>query len=126
LLLLIGAATFSALGLAVAAVTPSANAAPAVANFVILPLAFISGIFFPLDDAPEWLQTVAGLLPLEPLVSSTVESFNPTIDPGFPWLDIAKLTVWGAIGLMVAIRFFSFEPSTGSGRSRTQPASISD
>ena len=84
LMLVIGAATFSALGLAVAAMTPSARAAPAVANFVLLPLAFISGIFYPLNGAPEWLQELAGLLPLEPLVSSAVDIFNPTIEVGFP------------------------------------------
>ncbi len=46
-LLLLGAVTFSALGLAVAAMTPSAQAAPAVANFVILPSRSSPGSSFP-------------------------------------------------------------------------------
>ena len=113
-LLLFGAMTFSSLGLAVAAITPSARAAPAVANFVVLPLAFISGIFIPLEAAPEWLQTVAGFLPLEPLATASIEAFNDGAD-GFPWLALLKLTIWAALGLIVALRFFSYEPSGGGG-----------
>jgi len=119
LLLILGAGTFSALGLAVAAVTPSARAAPAIANFVVLPLAFISGVFFPLDNAPEWLQTVAGLLPLEPLATAAIGTFNADL-AGFPTGAFVSLLVWGTIGLVVALRFFSYEPSEG-GRGRRRP-----
>lgn len=115
LLLILGAATFSALGLAIAAITPSARAAPAIANFVILPLAFISGVFFPLENAPHWLQTVAHLLPLEPLATAAIDAFNTT-DGGFPVGAIVSLLVWGLVGLVVALRFFSYEPSETRGR----------
>jgi ABC-2 type transport system permease protein len=124
LLLVLGAATFSALGLAVAAVTPSARAAPAIANFVVLPLAFISGVFFPLDDAPEWLQTMAGLLPLEPLATAAIDTFNGNLD-GFPAGAVVSLLVWGAIGLVIALRFFSYEPSEGGRSRRRQETRIS-
>jgi len=111
LVILVGAAAFSALGLAVAAVTPNARAAPAIANFVILPLAFISGIFFPLDGSPEWLQTLASWLPLEPLASAAIALFDPSTPVEFPWGAIAKVLAWGAIGLAIALRFFSYEPA---------------
>lgn len=123
LLLFIGAVTFSALGLAVAALTPTARAAPAIANFVILPLAFISGVFFPLDNSPAWMQTLAGLLPLEPLATSAIAAFNPTSSVSFPWLDILKLLVWAAIGMVVALRFFSYEPTNGRS-SEAEAASV--
>lgn len=119
-LLLLGAVTFSALGLAVAALTPSAQAAPAVANFVILPLAFISGIFFPMESAPEWLQTVAGFLPLEPLASAAIETFSSQESVDFPWAAIVKLLIWTAIGLALALRFFSYEPSGGGHKSEKE------
>lgn len=116
LLLFLGAATFSALGLAVAAITPSARAAPAIANFVVLPLAFISGVFFPLESAPQWIQTVAGYLPLEPLATAAIAVFNDAQD-GFPMRAVVSLLVWGAVGLVVALRFFSYEPNE-NGRTR--------
>jgi ABC-2 type transport system permease protein len=124
LLLIVGAATFSALGLAIAAVTPNARAAPALANFIILPLAFISGIFFPLSEAPSWLQTVAGWFPLEPLASAAVQAFDPSAPIEIPWVDLAKLIVWGVVGMAVALRFFTYEPSTGGRRDRPETASV--
>lgn len=123
LLLVFGAATFSALGLAVAATTRSSRAAPAIANFVILPLAFISGVFFPLDTAPQWVQTTASYLPLEPLATSAVDIFVGDSE-GFPVRAIVSLVVWGAVGLVLAVRFFSYEPSESTRRQR-QRASVS-
>lgn len=125
LLLIVGSATFSALGLAVAAVSPNSRTAPAVANFVILPLAFISGIFFPLSEAPSWLQTLAGWLPLEPLASSAVAAFDPNVPVVIPWVDLAKLVAWGVIGMVVALKFFTYEPSTVGLKDQLETASIS-
>jgi ABC-2 type transport system permease protein len=113
MLMTLGAATFSALGLAVAALSPNARSAPALANAFILPLAFISGIFFPLEGAPEWLQTVASLFPLEPFANAVTEIFNPTLDPGFPWRAVLTMTVWLVGGVLIAVRYFSWEPRAG-------------
>lgn len=121
-LLLFGAATFSALGLAVAAMTPTARAAPAIANGVILPLAFISGVFFPMDNAPSWLQALAGLLPLEPLASAAIAAFTGVRDAA-PVGAVVSLLIWGGIGVAVALRFFSYEPSESG--SRRSGASVS-
>ena len=112
-LMILGAATFSALGLALAALSPNARSAPALANAFILPLAFISGIFFPMEGAPEWLQTVASLFPLEPFANAVTEIFNPTLDPGFPWRAVLTMTAWLAAGVVLAVRNFSWEPRVG-------------
>ena len=42
----------------------TAEGAVNLANLVVLPMAFLSGSFFPLDGAPGWLRTVASALPL--------------------------------------------------------------
>ena len=34
---------------------------------MVLPMAFLSGSFFPLDAAPAWLQAVSNVLPLKHL-----------------------------------------------------------
>lgn len=127
LILVVGAACFSALGLAAAAVAPNAQAAPAVANATILPLAFVSGIFFPLEGGPHWLVTAAGIFPLRPFAASFTAALNPLIPPpSVPWGDLAIMAVWFAAGLVLAVRFFSWEPrpvttSRRAGR-RTPPA----
>lgn len=117
--LVVGAAAFSALGLAVAGVAPNGQAAPAIANATLLPLALVSGIFFPMEVIPGWLQGVVSLLPLRPFVAAFVEQWNPAVDPSFPWADLALLTAWGMVGAWLAVRTFSWEPRPGGGRRRS-------
>jgi len=110
LVLLIGAACWSALALAVASLATNGQAAPAIANATLLPLAFISGVFFPVEAGPDWLGTVAAVFPLRPYVVAFSEQWNPLISPGFPWAELAILGAWGAVGAVIAIRRFSWEP----------------
>ena len=65
---LVGAATFCALGLALSAAIPNGDAAAAVVNAVILPVEFLSGIFIPFDDkTPSWILWLARIFPGAPL-----------------------------------------------------------
>ncbi len=125
LAMFVGAACFSACGLAVAALAPSGQTAPAIANATILPLTFVSGIFFPLDDAPQWLTTVASILPLRPMVEAIGDSFNPLIEPSFPWGSLGVMVAWFVVGLVVAVRSFSWEPKGSAGRGTRRPAETS-
>ncbi|MFI6096837.1 ABC transporter permease [Lentzea sp. NPDC051213] len=63
-LLLLGTIAFFALGMLVGAFAKTEEAASAAANIVVLPMAFLSGTFFPVDQAPAWLQTVSKIFPL--------------------------------------------------------------
>lgn len=108
---IIGAASFCALGLAITSVIPNAEAAPAVVNITILPLLFVSGIFIPLDDAPEWLGTLTGVFPIKHFADAMRSPFNPFLDgSGFEWGHLAVIAIWGLAGLVLAARFFSWEP----------------
>ncbi len=117
MILLFGAAAFAALGVAVAGAAPNAQAAPVVANITILPLLFISGIFFPLTGAPRWLEVLAGALPLKPLTDAFRQQWDPTRTYGFPWRECAILVAWLVIGLVASVRTFTWDPRPG-GRSR--------
>jgi ABC-2 type transport system permease protein len=63
-LLVLGAFAFQSIGLVVGAVSRTEEAASGFANLVILPMAFLSGSFIPLDAAPDWIRTVANYLPM--------------------------------------------------------------
>lgn len=64
-MLLVGSATFCALGFAVTAAIPNADAAAPVVNFAILPLLFLSGIFIAFGNGtPDWIQWVARIFPV--------------------------------------------------------------
>ncbi len=107
--LAVGAASFCALGLAFTALIPNEEAAPAVVNAAVLPLSFVSDIFIPSDHAPDWMQTIADVFPIKHFAQAMLASFDPTFRE---WSanDLLVLGLWGVAGLILAIRFFSWEP----------------
>jgi ABC-2 type transport system permease protein len=110
----VGVAAFAALGMAVAGLVPSASSASAVANATILPLAFISNVFIPIEDPPGWLATVGDIFPLKPFASSFQDAFNPLVEaPAFDWGSLARVAAWGIAGLVVALTSFRWEPTPG-------------
>lgn len=117
--LLVGAACFCALGLAVAGLIPSGEAAPAVANATILPLAFLSGIFIPLEQAPGWVATIGDLFPLKHFVDAFGAAFNPLVTgSAFSWDHLGVMAAWGAAGMTIALRSFRWEPRPDVGGRR--------
>jgi ABC-2 type transport system permease protein len=109
--LIVGAATFCALGLAVTAIIPNADAAPAVVNGTVLPLLFISDVFIPLEDAPGWLLDFASLFPVVHFSHALLTAFNPfETGAGFEVKDLAVLAAWGVAGVVLAVRYFDWEP----------------
>ena len=104
-----GAASFCALGLAFTALIPNEEAAPAVVNAAVLPLSFVSDIFIPSDHAPDWMQTIADIFPIKHFAQAMLASFDPSFRE---WsnVDLIVVAIWGVVGLVAAIRFFSWEP----------------
>lgn len=72
-LLVVGTLAFLAVGLLVGAFAKTEEAASAVVNVVILPMAFLSGTFFPLDQTPAWVQSVSLVLPLRHLTDGMLD-----------------------------------------------------
>ena len=110
LTLLIGAAVFSALGVAVTAFIPNADAAPAVVNGTILPLLFISDVFIPLNNPPQWLDIAGKIFPVRHLADAMISSFFALSGSGLHTDDLLVLGAWGIGGLIVGLRFFQWEP----------------
>jgi ABC-2 type transport system permease protein len=109
--LAIGAAAFCCLGFALTAAIPSEEAAPAVTNATVLPLYFLSGIFIPQTEIPQGVLHVASIFPIRHLFLALLAAFDPTTaGTGFEWGHLAVVAAWGAAGLIVAVRFFRWEP----------------
>jgi ABC-2 type transport system permease protein len=113
LALLLGAATFAALGLAITALVRSAEGASAVINVVYLPMAIISGTFFSPGGYPAFLRGIADVLPLTyftKLARSIMLDGRPIWhQPG----AVGAVFAWGVIGAVAAIRGFRWEPREG-------------
>ncbi|MFJ9640474.1 ABC transporter permease [Streptomyces sp. NPDC101178] len=106
LLLVLGTAAFSGLGLLMAG-TLKAEATLAAANLVFLLLLVGGGVIVPLDKFPDAVQSVLGLLP----VSALSEGLRDVLQHGasMPWAQAGILAVWAVLGLGAAARFFRWE-----------------
>lgn len=122
-----GVAAFAALGLLVAAVSPSGQAATAIANATLLPLAFVSGVFIvPGEEIPTWLEAVSRFFPLSHFAEPFIAGFSPPARRAtFSWFDLAYLAIWGVAALALAILWFRWEPPTGGGRRRSKAKTTS-
>jgi len=116
---LVGVVAFSALGVAIAGLVRNPDAAPAVANALVLPLGFISDVFVAIENRPRWMTIVADIFPLRPFVTSLQAAFNPAVDaPAFRWGQLAIVAAWGVFGAVLAARTFKWEPFADVGPSR--------
>ncbi len=107
--LLGGSASLCALGLASTRLMPTATAAPAVANAVCLPPLMLSGIFFPLDGVPPWLQGLAEALPAKPLTDLVSAATDPSAT--WSWVDAGVVAGWGLAGAVATLATFRWLPA---------------
>ena len=109
--LIVGAAAFCCLGVALSAAIPSEDAAAPISNVAVLPLYFLSGVFIPESEIPEGVLKVADLFPIRHFFEAFFGAFSPTTTgAGFEWGHLAVVAVWGLVGLVLAIRFFRWTP----------------
>jgi ABC-2 type transport system permease protein len=106
--MLLGTAAFTTLGIGIVRFIPSAEAAPAIVNFTVLPLTFISGIWFVTDTMPSWLQNIAKIFPVRALADALQHAFDPlTPGAGFRSSDLVTLAIWLAVGIYLMLRFLN-------------------
>jgi ABC-2 type transport system permease protein len=104
--LVLGAASFCGLGVGVATLVRDAEAAPAVVQFVLFPLLFISGTYFPIHASV--LNRIADVFPIRPFNQALIGPF--ALHSGFDWNHLAVLLLWGLAGAVVAVRRFRWDP----------------
>lgn len=108
-LLVVGTLCFMSIGLLAGAITKTQEGAVNAANFMVLPMAFLSGSFFPLEGAPQWLQTFSQVLPLKHLNDGMLD----VMVRGEPWtaalLPMLFLAVFATVVTLIAARLFRWE-----------------
>ena len=107
--LAVGIACFAALGIAISAAIPTADAAGAITNGTYLPLAMVSGMFSANLRLPPTLDTIIGAFPLKALADGLRSAYDPATH-GFPVGDTAVLVIWTIAGITLATRFFRWNP----------------
>lgn len=106
-----GLATSFALGLALSTLVRSAVGALPIAYAVLLPVAFVSQVFFPAPAEAQWLRDLASALPVLPFVRGMQAAF--LVSPrSLDAQGLGVMAAWTAAALVVAVGFFSWEPGT--------------
>jgi ABC-2 type transport system permease protein len=110
-LLVLGSLSFFSIGVLVGSIAKSEEAATGITNVIVLPMAFLSGTFFPLQNAPQWLQTVSEVLPLRHLNDGMVDVLVRGKGVEALLTPTAVLLAFTLVVAFAASRFFSWEDS---------------
>jgi ABC-2 type transport system permease protein len=106
---LAGAAVFLTMGFAIAGVAKTEEAAAPIANIVVLPQMFLSGIFFSRDVVPGAIQRITDFMPLTYLADSLRMVSVQGDGLSDIWPQILGLGVWMLIMGALASRLFKWE-----------------
>jgi len=108
-LLVCGTLAFMAIGLLAGAVAKSEEAAVGIANFVVLPMAFLSGSFFPLDGAPGYVTAISKVLPLKHLNDGMLDTMVRGEGPSSALVPMGILLAFAVVVTAVASRLFRWD-----------------
>jgi ABC-2 type transport system permease protein len=107
-LIFLGGLLFISMGFAASTVAKTEESAAPVANIIIFPMLFLSGIFFPFEAMPLWLQHIAYYFPLRFLADAMRSVMTNGASLYAIRTDIYWLIIWSAFMIILAVSFFRF------------------
>ena len=113
IVLIVGAAAFCCLGIALTAAIPSQDAAAPIVNALLLPLYFLSGVFIPDDQLPSGVIHFADAFPIRHFFEAFFDAYVPGGGSAVSWGNLAVVAIWGAVGALLAARYFRWTPRSG-------------
>jgi ABC-2 type transport system permease protein len=109
----VGVVCFAALGVAFAHAIPNFESTAAYVNAVFLPVVFVSFYAFDTKSAPALLRNLADALPLKPLIEGLYGAMVTGSSLSSNLGALAVMGGWGVVGLVLAVRGFSWEQRRG-------------
>jgi ABC-2 type transport system permease protein len=104
-----GTLAFMSIGLLIGSFAKTQQAATAVANVVILPMAFLGGAFIPLNYAPAWINSVSYVMPLRYLVTGMQDVMARGEGPASALPAIGILLAIAAVLTTISVRVFRWD-----------------
>jgi ABC transporter DrrB family efflux protein len=98
-----GAAAFAGLGLLIASRARTVEGLSGLANFVMLPMWILSGIFFSTERFPDAMQPVVQILPLTALIDALRDVMLEGATLAGVGSDLGVMAVWGLVAFGVAL-----------------------
>jgi ABC-2 type transport system permease protein len=111
--IIVGAFCFTSCGVLMSTLVPNEDAAPAIVNFVIFPLLFISGTFGRVNPRST-LGHISALFPVRHLNEAMTAVFDPFVKGNaLSPRHLLVLLAWGVGAMLLAIVRFRWEPVNG-------------
>ncbi|MBQ0863082.1 ABC transporter permease [Streptomyces smyrnaeus] len=104
-----GTLAFMSIGLLVGSFAKTEEAANGLAQIIILPMAFLSGAFFPLDSAPGWVRAVSEFMPLKHLATAMQDVLSRGEGWGAALPVMGGLLLFAAVLTLIASRLFRWD-----------------
>ncbi len=105
--LILGPMMFCSLGMLVGTITKNPETAGVIGNVVTFPMMFLSGTFFPISIMPQYLQTIAHVLPLFYIIQG-LNNVMVYANYSGAILDLAVTAVITAVFFIAAVRLFKW------------------
>jgi hypothetical protein len=116
-LVTIGSATFSSLGLIVASVTNTMQETQMINNLIWMGLIFLGGATIPIASFPGWLQRVSLFIPAQYLATGLESAATRMVTRGELLEDVIALAVGLFVAFEISRRLFRWEPEAKAPRS---------
>jgi ABC-2 type transport system permease protein len=108
-MVLCGVLAFLAIGMLIGAWAKTQESAQAVSQMLVLPMAFLGGSFFPLDQAPRWLRVVTEIFPLRHLNDGMLKVIARGAGPASVLPQMGILLGFALVATAAAVRVFRWE-----------------
>ena len=105
-LILLGTATFLAMGFALSSLASTIETYAPISNLVFFPMMLLSGVYFSLDRAPQWMQKAVFVMPLSPFLRALRSVFNDGATLAGHAIGLAIVGAWAALSFAIAVKRF--------------------
>lgn len=111
LMVVLGSLAFLSLGFVISSFASNQETADSLANAFSFPMMFLSGIFFPVDSAPAWLQPIMRLMPLRYLADALRDLMVRNAGLTDVWPEALVMAGTAVVGFLLSLRFFRWDSS---------------
>jgi ABC-2 type transporter len=115
-LVTVGSATFSSLGLIVASVTNTMQETQMINNLIWMGLIFLGGATIPISTFPNWLQHVSLFIPAQYLATGLQSAATKLAVPRDIFEDVIALSLGLFVAFEISRRLFRWEPEAKAPR----------
>ena len=113
LVIIIGILMFLTLGFSIGSLAKTQESVGILASIFIYPQLVMSGVFFPLETLPEYIQPIAKILPLT-LVADAMRSIaSDGLTLFQTYLDLVGIGIWAIVGTLVSTKLFVWKEVAG-------------